>query len=154
MRKGIVFVLIMVLGLAGCETLNKWTTKEETPPPKYQTLNQAFYGFPDVPVPKELKMLADRSFVYETPNLKVGVLVLSGNVDLDSLENYFKINMVKNGWKFVNAFKFRGVALNFIKEDKSCNIKMSKDAFNAEVEIWVGPSDKTPGTMQRGNEIK
>jgi hypothetical protein len=156
MRKVVVLVFVMMLALAGCDTLNRWTTKEETPTPKpkYEALNQAFYGFPDVPVPKELELVANRSFVYETPNLKVGVLALSGNVDLESLENYFKINMVKNGWKFVNAFKFRGATLNFVKEEKTCNIKMSKEAFNTDVEIWVGPSDKVPAPVQKGNDHK
>ena len=40
----------------------------------------------------------------------------------------------------INSFKFKEVALNFAKEDKTCNIKMSRDSFDAEIEIWVGPS--------------
>jgi hypothetical protein len=154
MKRIVVLLFAVLLVASGCETLNKWTSKEETPPPtpKYEALNQAFYGFPDVPVPKELKYVNEKSFVYETPGLKVGVLFLTGNVELQSLENYFKINMARYGWKFVNSFKFRDISLNFAKEDKTCNIKMAKDGFSADVEIWVGPAEK--GTVQKPNEPK
>lgn len=141
MKKFIVLFVVMLFIVSGCAYFNKGTAKDEpASTPRYEQLNQAYYGFPDVPVPKELRLVNERSFVYETTSLRAGVLVLRGNVDLQSLENYFKINMIKNGWKFVNSFKFKEVALNFVKEDKTCNIKMSKDSFDAEVEIWVGPS--------------
>jgi len=118
--------------------------------------NQAFYGFPDIPVPTELTYSQDKSFIYETQNLKVGVLVLSGNVELQSLEDYFKVNMVKNGWRFINSFKFKGeITSNFVKDDKTANIKMSRSSFTSQVEIWVGPgASMDKGGMQgmpRGN---
>lgn len=161
MKKGFVLFVMMLFIVSGCAYFNKGTAKEEPAPPKFEQLNQAYYGFPDVPVPKELRLINEKSFIYETTNLRAGVLVLRGNVDLQSLENYFKINMIKNGWKFVNSFKFKDVALNFTKEDKTCNIKMTKESFDAEVEIWVGPSTSTvpsasteKGTSQKGNVFR
>jgi hypothetical protein len=154
MRKIAVLFCIMVLFVSGC-TLFQKPVKDETTQPGPGTLNQTFYGFPDIPVPSELNFVKEKSFVYEAANLRVGVMCLSGNVDLQSLENYFKINMIKNGWRFVNSFKFKDVTLNFIKDDKTCNIKMVKDSFNAEVEIWVGPvSSIDKGPVQRGNGLK
>jgi hypothetical protein len=151
MRKVIIMLFVVSLVFSGC-AIFKGSAKEETSQPKGAVPNQAFYSFPDIPVPQELNFVRDKSFIYETPMMKVGVLVLSGNVELQSLENYFRINMVKNGWKFVNSFKFKDISLNFVKEDKTCNIKMSREAFNADVEIWVGPSDK--GSTQKGNGPK
>ena len=155
MRKIAVMFCIMVLFVSGCAYFQK-PAKNETPQPGQQdVLNQTFYGFPDIPVPSELNFVKEKSFVYETVNLRVGVMYLSGNVDLQSIENYFKINMIKNGWRFVNSFKFKDVTLNFIKDDKTCNIKMVKDSFNAEVEIWVGPvSSGDKGSVQKGNNLK
>jgi hypothetical protein len=134
----------MLLFFSGCTYFQK-AAKDETPQPGQgqDVLNQTFYGFPDVPMPSELKFIREKSFIYETANLRVGVMYLNGNVDLESLENYFKINMIKNGWKFINSFKFKDVTLNFVKDDKTCNIKMAKDSFNAEVEVWVGPASST-----------
>jgi hypothetical protein len=161
MKKSFVLLIMMLFVISGCAYFNKSTAKEEPAPPKFEQLNQAYYGFPDVPVPKELRLVNEKSFIYETTNLRAGVLVLRGNVELQSLENYFKVNLIKNGWKFVNSFKFREVALNFMKEDRTCNIKMTKDSFDAEIEIWVGPSTSTApsastekGTTQKGNASK
>src|ERR1035437_3518059 len=93
--------LLLVLSvLPSCSTFDRMTGREETPKQKTDAPNQAFFGFPDIPIPKELTYAANKSFVYETQSVKVGVLVLSGNVELQSLEDYFKINMVKNGWRF------------------------------------------------------
>ena len=50
--------------------------------------------------------------------------------------------MAKNGWRFVNSYKYDNVILNFLKEDKASNIRITRDAFSTEVEIWVGPVDK------------
>jgi hypothetical protein len=161
MKKSFVLLIMMFFVISGCAYFNKSTAKEEPASPKFEQLNQAYYGFPDVPVPKELRLVNEKSFIYETTSLRAGVLVLRGNVELQSLENYFKVNMIKNGWKFVNSFKFREVALNFMKEDRTCNIKMTKDSFDAEIEIWVGPSTSTApsastekGTTQKGNAFK
>jgi len=43
--------------------------------------------------------------------------------------------------------------LNFIKDDKTCNIKMTRSVFNTEVEIWVGPADRQ-GVQQKYVEPK
>jgi PBP1b-binding outer membrane lipoprotein LpoB len=151
MKRLLAMVFVVALVVSGCATFDKWMGKEEEKPkPKFETPNQVFYTFPDIPIPKELNLIKDRTFIYETQNLKVGVLVLEGNLEMESLESYFKINMGKNGWKFVNSFKFRDVVLNFAKEDKTANIKMSRPGFSTEVEIWVGPSDKV--SVQRPNE--
>ncbi|MCX5805606.1 MAG: hypothetical protein NT010_05990 [Proteobacteria bacterium] len=154
MRKIVLSFCIILLVFSGC-TLFQKPVKDETPQSGQNALNQTFYGFPDIPLPKELNFVREKSFIYETANLRVGVMYLNGNVELQSLENYFKVNMIKNGWKFVNSFKFKDVTLNFVKDDKTCSIKMVKDSFNAEVEVWVGPASSTDkGSMHKGNDLK
>ena len=104
MKKIIILSCVMLLMCSGCACF------KETPPSiqhlsqKQEGPNQVFYGFPDVPIPQELTIVSDKSFVYETSGFKAGVLFLNGNVELQSLENYFKINMPKNGWRYVNSF--------------------------------------------------
>ncbi|MBA4416874.1 MAG: hypothetical protein C0392_03025 [Syntrophus sp. (in: bacteria)] len=165
MKKSIIcfsVILFVVSFFSGCATYNKMFgggSKEEAPRSKNETLNQAFYGFPDVPIPKELELVKNKSFVYETQTLKVGVLFFTGNVEIQSLEDYFKINMTRNGWKFVNSYKYRDITLNFVKEDKTANIRISKDTFSSDVEISIGPAtssmDKSDkGSMQKGNGPK
>ena len=150
MKKIIILSCVMLLLCSGCALFQRQSTLDSAPQQKQEGPNQVFYGFSDVPTPRELSIISDRTFVYETSALKTGKLFLNGNVDLQSLENYYKINMPKNGWKYVNSFRYRDSILNYVKDDKTCNIRMSRGTFSSDVEIWVGPAEK--GTIQRSNE--
>ncbi len=150
MKKIIILACIMLLMCSGCAWFQRHAALDTTPQPKQEGPNQVFYGFPDVPIPQELTIVNDKSFVYEAPGLKAGILFLNGNVDLQSLENYFKVNMPKNGWRYVNSFRYRDSILNYVKDDKTCNIRMSRGKFSSDVEIWIGPAEK--GTIQKSNE--
>ena len=149
MKKIIILSCVMLLLCSGCTWFQRSTIASPSQP-KQEGPNQVFYGFPDVPIPQELSLVTDKSFVYETSSLKTGVLFFTGNVEIQSLENYFKINMPKNGWKYVNNIRYRNIILNYVKDDKMCNIRISKDTFSTDVEIWIGPAEK--GTIQRPNE--
>lgn len=145
MKKLVVLIIVgIIMVSSGCTWFRKTPqdTNTQQVQPKDEKLNQVFYGFPDVPIPKELTYSNEKSFVFETPNLKAGIMFFYGDVDMQSLENYFRIYFVKHGWRFVNSYRYKDVILNFVKDDKTCNIKMTRAAFNTEVEIWVGPADR------------
>jgi len=119
MKKIMILCFALSLVCAGCAAFQKQGS-EPAPASKTQGFNQAFYGFPDVPVPKELDIVNDRSFVYETPTFKAGVIVFSGNVDPASVESYYKLNMAKNGWKAEEAV-IAGF-MNFAKDNRNVQI--------------------------------
>ena len=150
MRKFLlVTFLISSIVLSGCAYLQRTKIQE----PQRETkeglaLNQVFYNFPDIPIPKELELVSDKSFIYESPAIKAGVLLLRGNVDVDSLQNYFKVNMSKNGWRFVNSFRFKDITMNYAKQDKTCTIKISREGFSTDVEISVGPQAEFPAVQR------
>jgi hypothetical protein len=154
MRKRLVLssaVLALFVFVSGCATLKGWTGQQETQKPKEEGPNQAFYGFPDIPAPKEMTLSRDRTFVYEAPGIKAGVLVLTGNVEMPSLENYFKVFMPKNGWRFVNSYKYGDTIMNFVKDDRSANIRISSTPlFTTQAEIWVGPLERQYDKYDRG----
>lgn len=139
MKVVVICLALAALFVSGCSTGNQMTGQEQSGKPKQEGINQVFYTFPDIPIPKELNFNREKSFIYETQNLKAGVLVLSGNIDMASLDSYFRVNMVKNGWRFVNSYKYTDVILNFLKDDRSSQIRITRDAFSTHVEIWVGP---------------
>ncbi len=141
MKKGMLVFAAMVLFVWGCSARPP-AAQDPSPTAKKDAPNVVFYTFPDIPVPRELNLLREKSFVYETPSVKAGVLVLSGNVDVPSLETYFRTNMAKNGWRLINSYKYGDMILNFMKEDRASNIRTSRDAFTTQVEIWVGPVDR------------
>ncbi len=154
MKKWVVVLAAALLFMGGCATSRQVTVQEQKGTSKNEVSNTVFYTFPDIPVPKELDFQREKSFIYETPNVKAGVLVLTGNVDVGSLETYFKVNMVKNGWRFVNSYKYGDMILNFIKEDRASNIRTKRETFTTQVEIWVGPVDRaaqaSPASKENG----
>lgn len=156
MRKGLVLVTAVVVFIAfvsGCSTFKQWTGQQDAQKPKEEGPNQTFYGFADIPLPKEMTLSRDRTFVYEAPNIKAGVLVATGNVEMPSLENYFRVFMPKNGWKFVNAYKYGDAIMNFTKDDRSANVRISSTPlFTTQVEIWVGPLERQYDRYDRGTE--
>ena len=97
--------------------------------------------FDDVRVPTELNYKANKSFVYESPGFKAGIMVFSKwRLDVDSLIEYFKYNMEKDNWKLVNSYRGKESFLNFSKPDKTCTIRIvEKWCGTTVVEIRVGP---------------
>ena len=86
MKKGMVVLIAGLLFMWGCATPRQATVQDQTATSQDdEALNTAFYTFPDIPVPKELTFQRGKSFIYETPSVKAGVLVLSGNIDVGSL---------------------------------------------------------------------
>jgi hypothetical protein len=150
MKKIIILSCIMLLLCSGCALFQRQSTLDSAPQQKQEGPNQVFYGFSDVPTPRELSIISDRTFVYETSALKAGKLFLNGNVDLQSLENYYRVNMPKNGWRYVNSFRFKDTIMNYVKDDRICNIRMSRGAVSSDLEIWVGPAEK--GSIQKSSE--
>jgi hypothetical protein len=100
-----------------------------------------YYYFEDVRVPSELNYRQNKSFVYETPGFKAGILVFSKwRLDVDSLMDFFNYQMGKDNWKAVNSFKGKESILNFSKPDKTCTIKIVEKWYGTTVvEIRVGP---------------
>ena len=99
------------------------------------------YYFDDVRVPTELNYKANKSFVYESPGFKAGILVFSKwRLDVDSLIDFFNYQMEKDNWKRLNSFRGKESILNFSKPDKACVIKIVEKWWGTTVvEIRVGP---------------
>jgi hypothetical protein len=98
-----------------------------------------YYDFPDILIPTELSLDRKKSFVYTTPSLAAGVLVLEGYVDAASLVDFFNTNMPKDGWILKSSFRYRRSILNFEKEERSCLINVAEYPLRTQVEIWVAP---------------
>lgn len=132
-------ILLISLVWLGCTTTTR--EKERDPSRGVGESVGKYYHFEDVRVPQELNYQQKKSFVYETPRFKAGVLVFTKwRLDVDSLIDFFHYHMEKDNWKLVNSFKGKESILNFSKPDKTCTIKITeKWQGTTEVEIRVGP---------------
>jgi hypothetical protein len=141
-RKGvyILFALLLLsLVYAGCRSTV--TERREEPVKREGEAAGKYYHFDDVRIPRELNYKQNKSFVYETPRFKTGILIFTKwRFDVESLIDFFNYQMEKDNWKLVNSFKGKESILNFSKPDKACTIKITEKWHGTtEVEIRVGP---------------
>jgi len=120
------------------KTVHTEPTGEEGPTP-IVTIRE----FPDVPIPKELKLDAKESLVYMTPEFATGMLVYNGNVDYDSLVRFFDESLTKNGWIIQASLKYTRTLFFYQKENRVCILTMQITPLNVRVEIWVAPLETT-----------
>jgi hypothetical protein len=105
-----------------------------------------YYDFEDVLVPKDLKLNAKSSFVYQTSGLSAGVLVFSSKVERGSLVQFFENNMAKDNWQVVGSFKSPRTLLLFEKDNRWCVINIADNSWQTLVEIWVAPYSGRSGS--------
>lgn len=132
-------VLLLSLVCAGCRSTVR--ERREEPVKREGEAAGKYYHFDDVRIPKELNYKQDKSFIYETPLFKTGILIFTKwRIDVESLIDFFNYQMEKDNWKLVNSFKGKESILNFSKPDKTCTIKITEEWYGTtEVEIRVGP---------------
>lgn len=148
-RKSVVALLVVICWVGvwtGCSTTVKERQQGQpvtgpTGEAKAEWEGTGKYYLDDVRVPIELNYQPNRSFVYETPNFKAGVMVFTKwRLDVSSLIEFFTYNMEKDNWKLVNSFRGKESFLNFTKPDKTCTVKMVEKWYGTTVvEIRVGP---------------
>jgi len=102
-----------------------------------QTLDE----FEDIPVPAELKRNSEQSSVYEAPGFAVGVIVYEGYYKAASISKFFRAEMPKFEWQFINAFsEGNRYTLTFLKANRSCTIAIEESSLSTRVVIRVGPT--------------
>jgi hypothetical protein len=144
-KRVIAFVLTIFLGVAwtSCSTTVKERQQGQSVTGEARAGGELIgkYYFDDVRVPSELNYKRNKSFVYETPKFRAGILRFSKwRVDVESLIDFFTYNMEKDNWTLVNSFKGKESFLNFSKPDKTCLVTISDNWMGMTmVEIRVGP---------------
>lgn len=132
-----IFLALVFLG-AACSSTPKTTDGSEARQAE-QKEAPLYYDFEDVLVPKDLKLNAKTSFVYQTSGLTAGVLIFSSKVERNSLIQFFENNMAKDNWQAVSSFKSPRTLLLFEKDNRWCVINITDNSWDTLVEIWVAP---------------
>lgn len=137
----IYFLLISILSISLIDCSTKVRERGKTVESTDWRVGGKYYFFNDVLIPRELNYKQSKSFIYETPKFKAGVLVFSKWwLDPGSLIDFFIYNMEKDNWKLINSFKGKESFLNFTKPEKTCTIRIIEKWYGTtEVEIRVGP---------------
>ena len=127
--------MLAAVTMVGCQsTKHALGMGGDAPPPVPK-----YYDFPDVLVPPEISWDSKGSVVYESGGTKAGILLFSGRADAESLVDFFRKSMPRDGWTLVSSVKFSRILLNFAKPDKTCQILIWDKTLTTEVEVMVNP---------------
>jgi len=108
--------------------------------PTTSAAQPVFYDFPDIPIPHELSLRSDDSYIYQEGQIRAGFLTLRGRVDLSSVVNFFQLALPREGWTPKGGFRYLRSVLIFEKPGKTCVINMYEKLFYTYVEIYVAPT--------------
>jgi len=135
---------ILIL-ISSCSVFSQKKETPSTPAPEKGTKAEAplYYDFGDVPVPQELKLQRDSSFIYNSGGFAAGVMVLKGRVEIRSVIDFFENNMARDNWRSVSSFKSARTLLLFQKQNRWCVININGQDYYTHVEIWVAPTNLT-----------
>ncbi|HXG04826.1 MAG: hypothetical protein K6T92_04095 [Candidatus Rokubacteria bacterium] len=87
MPKAIARTIAVVLLLAGCATTSSRVLRSE---------------FEDIPVPKGLAYVEERSTIIESPTVKAARLLYRGRIEITSLAAALRTTLEANGWRSVS----------------------------------------------------
>lgn len=145
--RSVALVLLILLFLVGaCANTIGSETKSAPLEPTSQdqdTLAQEpanfYYDFNDIPIPKEMKLVPDSSLMFETVDIKAGVIFFEGRVDPVPLFDFFIDSMPKESWRLRSYFKYGRYIIVFEKPDKDCIISINRKTLTTQLEVWVTP---------------
>lgn len=145
--------LLAVLSLSACGAMQKpaagqpKVAKDASGEIKETAQIQSIQEFEDISVPAELKRDDELSFVYEAPGVVIGVVTYTGYYKAASIAKFFRAEMPKQGWQFINAFS-EGMkySLTFLKSNRSATISIEEESLSTRVTIKVGPFQAGAGS--------
>ncbi len=150
----IIMALAVLALLAGCEgTLQRNKQSSPAPVTKQQEPMGSYHEFEDVLIPKEMELDTKRSFVFETPQYKTGILVYEGRVEAVSLSNFVEKNMIQDNWRMRSKIKYNRTIMVFEKPDRDCIINIEDETFKTALEVIVAPRLESAQPKAGGNAI-
>ena len=151
MRK-LFLVLIMVFfmfAITGCQYMEQSVKSDQPVAEAKATPQMANFQFEDLPIPNNLKIINDDSFVYETNNYRTGIIKYQGEDNFKNVGNFFKGELPKYNWNLVNSIEFKKVMqLIFVKPDWITVIYLEQDGSNVIVTVTIGPKSEAESEIK------
>jgi hypothetical protein len=93
--------------------------------------------FEDIPVPKGLTYLPDRSTIIESPSVKAARLVYRGRLEPESLAMALRTTLEANGWRNVSSTTIgkHGVTQVYEKNSNSLQVLVSEGLWYTYLEL-------------------
>jgi len=140
-----VLIAGVILGLTACTTMQQQPvqTKPVKPPQKIVELING------IPIYPGFSYQENKSFVYESNQVKAGVLVFSGKATMSQLVEFYRSKMPEYGWKMVSFFQHdQDSFLNYDAPDRTCQLTLHAGEFSSTITIRTGTK------ISEGSEVQ
>jgi hypothetical protein len=135
----VIFILIMTGGCATSAHRGSSAASEmEKPLAVASSLR-----FDDVPIPSGFASIATESFIYQTENIRAGLMRYEGRSSPETVMLFYKEQMPVYNWQPVNIIEFEKKQLSFEKPGQSC-IVIIEGFKNGKslITISIGPKSE------------
>ncbi|ADU97601.1 hypothetical protein [Thermovibrio ammonificans] len=134
--KKLLIPLAIAAAVTGCAVNQK--------PPKTTVLTQeqvkAELLGDTVPIYPGFQLVSDKSFIYESGNIKVGRLIFKGDAPVKDIVSYYKATLPEKGWEPVAITIYGDSAqLTYVTPDQFLQIQVKKQFGQTYLIISLGP---------------
>ena len=139
-RLAMIGLFALALLSSGCADLfNSGSSSSGNDTAYVEPVAEYYYGdFDDVPIPKEMKPNKEGYVVSTQGNVKVGMQVFTGRVEINSLGRAIRDYMSREGWSlFSDSSGPKQSMLVFNKGDRLCVIITVDGSMQTEMRVYV-----------------
>ena len=134
-------IVTVLTAFCGCAT----TSGSGEQKPEIQVARPEVFLGEEVPVYPGFKLIPEKSFSYESGNLKVGRFVFKGKALVKDIVAYYRDNLPEHGWEPVAITVYgKQASLTYITPEKSLQIHVAKKFSEVYLVIQIGPRGEVP----------
>ena len=141
MKKFLIFIFINLFAFSIVFAQEKPNVKVVTP--RAEEVNSQkmkdliYFPVPYIPVLKDLEYQAENSALLRTGGVLTGMLVFKGKYTLKSLVEFYKVQMINQGWEEIGAFSSKITFIAYKRPEGTAFISISQGWYYAELRIVV-----------------
>ena len=97
-----------------------------------------------IPIPENSKYLINKTVIFGEGNRFSGILYLQHEKPADDIINFYRKNMISEGWSEIGIVRSKFILVNFEKENRFATIKVIRTMFEkSDSEITIGPKSSS-----------
>ena len=82
-----------------------------------------------IPLPEDSKYLINKTVIFGEGNKFSGILYLQHEKSADDVANFYRKNLISDGWSEIGIVRSRFILINFEKEHRFATVKVMRTMF-------------------------
>ncbi len=101
----------------------------------------------NIPIYPGFRLVPEKSFIYESGNIKVGRLMFKGGATVKDVVSYYKATLPENGWEPLTITVYgKSADMTFTKPEEVLQIQVKRGFSETYLIIQVGPKGELTGS--------